>query len=41
MLKLIRLEMVKNNASKYALYAVIAILSLTALLMVTVFFFRI
>ena len=38
MLKLIRLEMVKNNASKYALYAVTAILSLTALLMGTVFF---
>lgn len=38
MLKLIRLEMAKNNAAKYTLYAAIAILSLTALSMVFVFF---
>ncbi|TGE37115.1 ABC transporter permease [Desulfosporosinus fructosivorans] len=38
MLKLIRLEMLKNNAAKYALYSVIVILSLTALSVGFVFF---
>ncbi len=38
MLKLIRLEMEKNNISKYIWYAMIAILSLTALSMIFVFF---
>ena len=37
MLNLIRLEMAKNNAAKYSLYAVIAILCLTALSMAFVF----
>lgn len=38
MLKLIRLELLKNNAAKYALYSVIVILSLTALSIGFVFF---
>jgi len=37
MVNLIRLEMAKNNAAKYSLYAVIAILCLTALSMAFVF----
>lgn len=38
MYKLIKLEMVKNNAAKYALYAAIAITALTALSIEFVFF---
>lgn len=38
MFKLIRLEMAKNNVLKYALYAAVAILSLTALTIQFVFF---
>jgi ABC-type transport system involved in multi-copper enzyme maturation permease subunit len=37
MLKLIRLEMGKNNAAKYALYEVIAIVALTVLCMTVMF----